>query len=203
MINVPKMILTRSAMICEGEQQNLATAFLDGSQIYGGVGSYYHLWQRLCNHSFCLCERSFRDGSQIYGGGGSYYHLCDQDDHLCDHHDEHDHHENILDLTAHKYMAGWGLIIIFMIIMIIVIIMIPIKTSYFPHICDKNEWSQRWESTYSKWSAEENIPDQVGGRGPGREGQGGRLDEVAGGLLPVIILIIIINIIIIIWECWY
>ena len=107
MINVPKMILTRSAMICEGEQQNLATAFLDGSQIYGGVGSYYH--------------------------------LCDQDDHLCDHHDEHDHHENILDLTAHKYMAGWGLIIIFMIIMIIVIIMIPIKTSYFPHICDKNE----------------------------------------------------------------
>ena len=32
--------LIRSATICEGEQQNLATAFLDGSQIYGGVGAY-------------------------------------------------------------------------------------------------------------------------------------------------------------------
>ena len=29
--------IIRSATVCKGEQQNLATAFLDGSQIYGVV----------------------------------------------------------------------------------------------------------------------------------------------------------------------
>ena len=49
----------------------------------------------------------------------------------------------------------------------------------------------------------ENIPDQIGGRGARRAGWGGLLDEVAGGLLPVIILIFIISLMmLIIISCW-